>query len=65
VPASKVPREQRATWRIPPLALLKSVTWSPAIKLGMLALRGYLVVAALLLLSMPSSSAPINTSGLQ
>jgi hypothetical protein len=35
---------------MPPLALLKSVTWSPALKLGILALRGYLVIAALLLL---------------
>ena len=34
----------------PPLAMLKPVTWSPAIKLGMLALRAYLVIAALLLL---------------
>ena len=34
----------------PPLAMLKPVTWSPAIKLGMLALVGYLVIAALLLL---------------
>jgi Mn2+/Fe2+ NRAMP family transporter len=48
--ATKVPREQRATWRMPPLALLKPVTWSPAIRIGMLALRGYLVLAALLLL---------------
>jgi Natural resistance-associated macrophage protein len=45
-----VPREQRDTWRMPPLALLRPVTWSPALKLGMLALRGYLVIAALLLL---------------
>jgi len=45
-----VPREQRSSWRMPPLALLKPVTWSPTVKLGMLALRGYLVIAALLLL---------------
>jgi len=45
-----VPRELRSSWRMPPLALLKPVTWSPALKLGMLALRGYLVIAALLLL---------------
>ena len=45
-----VPREQRSSWRMPPLALLKPVTWSPALKLGMLALRGYLVIAVLLLL---------------
>jgi len=35
---------------MPPLALLKPVTWSPAVKLSMLALRGYLVIAVLLLL---------------
>ncbi|MUM19017.1 divalent metal cation transporter [Mycobacterium sp. CBMA271] len=37
------------TWRMPPLALLEPVTWSPGTKLGMLALRGYLVVGAILL----------------
>ncbi|WP_449341769.1 hypothetical protein [Streptomyces andamanensis] len=35
---------------MPPLALLKPVTWSPGMRLGMSLLRGYLVVAALLLL---------------
>ena len=45
-----VPRELRSSWRMPPLTLLKPVIWSPALKLGMLALRGYLVVAVLLLL---------------
>ena len=45
-----VPRELRSSWRMPPLTLLKPVTWSPALKLGMLALRGYLVIAVLLLL---------------
>ena len=50
VPVSRVPREQRMNWRMPPLALLKPVTWSPALKIGMFALRGYLVVAAILLL---------------
>ena len=37
------------TWRMPPLALLEPVRWSPGTKLGMLALRGYLVVGAILL----------------
>lgn len=37
------------TWRMPPLALLEPVKWSPGTKLGMLALRGYLVVGAILL----------------
>ena len=49
-PAPTVRREQRADWRMPSLTLLKPVTWSPALKLGMLALRGYLVLAVLLLL---------------
>jgi hypothetical protein len=44
------PPAERGSWRMPPLAMLKPVTWSPAIKLGMLALRAYLVIAALLLL---------------
>ncbi|SKV94102.1 Probable manganese transport transmembrane protein [Mycobacteroides abscessus subsp. bolletii] len=37
------------TWRMPPLALLEPVKWSPGTKLGMLVLRGYLVVGAILL----------------
>jgi len=45
-----VPRTERATWRMPPLALLKPVTWSPGTKLGMLVLRGYLVISVLLLI---------------
>ena len=45
-----VPREQRSTWRMPPLALLKPVTWSPATKLAMIVLRGYLVISVLLLI---------------
>ncbi len=39
----------RNTWRMPPLALLEPVTWSPGTRLGMIALRGYLVAGALLL----------------
>ncbi len=50
VPRPRIPRDQRNQWRMPPLALLKPVTWSPALKLAMLALRGYLIVAVLLLL---------------
>ena len=49
-PPAEPPPADRASWRMPPLALLKPVTWSPAVKLGMLALRGYLVIAVLLLL---------------
>jgi len=40
----------RASWRMPPLALLKPVTWSPATRLAMLLLRGYLVISVLLLI---------------
>jgi NRAMP (natural resistance-associated macrophage protein)-like metal ion transporter len=50
VAAASIPREQRRNWRMPPLAMLKPVTWSPALKLGIIAMRGYLVIAALLLL---------------
>jgi len=35
---------------MPQLALLTPVPWSPGTKLGMLALRGYLVIGAVLLL---------------
>jgi len=45
-----VQREQRSTWRMPPLALLKPVTWSPTTKLAMIVLRGYLVISVLLLI---------------
>jgi hypothetical protein len=39
----------RTTWRMPPLTLLEPVTWSVGTRLGMLALRGYLVLGAILL----------------
>jgi len=39
----------RDTWRMPPLALLEPVTWSVGTRLGMVVLRGYLVVGAILL----------------
>ncbi len=41
---------ERLNWRMPPLALLKPVQWSPATKLGILLLRGYLVISVLLLI---------------
>jgi Mn2+/Fe2+ NRAMP family transporter len=47
--ARLAPRE-RMNWRMPPLALLKPVQWSPGTKLGMLLLRGYLLVSVLLLI---------------
>ena len=48
-PEPTVPHEQRSGWRMPPLALLKPVTWSPGVRIGMIALRGYLVIAVVLL----------------
>jgi hypothetical protein len=41
---------EKVQWRMPPMALLEPVTWSAGTKLGMLALRGYLLVGAVLLL---------------
>jgi hypothetical protein len=40
---------EKESWRMPPLALLKPVTWSPGTRVGMLSLRAYLVVSAVLL----------------
>ncbi len=50
-PAAKPPARpvDRNTWRMPPLTLLEPVTWSPGTRLGMIALRSYLVIGALLL----------------
>jgi hypothetical protein len=42
-------RVDRDTWRMPPLALLEPVKWSVGTRVGMLALRGYLVIGAILL----------------
>jgi Mn2+/Fe2+ NRAMP family transporter len=42
-------RERRHTWTMPPLALLERPLWSPGRKAAMLVLRGYLVIAVLLL----------------
>ena len=51
-PAPKTPARpvDRSTWRMPPLTLLEPVTWSPSTRLGMIALRSYLVIGALLLI---------------
>ena len=50
-PAKPPPRPvDRSTWRMPPLTLLEPVTWSPGTRLGMIALRSYLVLGALLLI---------------
>ena len=51
-PRTRLPRltpQQRLNWRMPPLTLLKPVQWSPATKLAMLLLRGYLVISVVLL----------------
>ena len=45
-----VPRSERSTWRMPPVALLKPVTWSPATRLAMIVLSAYLAVSVLLLI---------------
>jgi NRAMP (natural resistance-associated macrophage protein)-like metal ion transporter len=47
--AEEVPKERRRTWTMPPLALLERPVWSPGRKLAMLVLRGYLVIAVVLL----------------
>jgi Mn2+/Fe2+ NRAMP family transporter len=39
----------RNTWRMPPLTLLQPVRWSVGTRLGMLALRAYLILGAILL----------------
>src|SRR5664280_2913813 len=49
-PGPPMSRAQKLSWRMPQLALLTPVRWSPGTKLGMLALRGYLVLGAVLLL---------------
>jgi len=45
-----VSKEYRDGWRMPPLNLLDRPKWSRGRLIGMYALRGYLVVAAVLLL---------------
>ncbi|MFE2958202.1 NRAMP family divalent metal transporter [Nocardia tengchongensis] len=45
----KVDKAEKEHWRMPPLTLLEPVTWSTGTKLGMIALRGYLVIGAILL----------------
>jgi Mn2+/Fe2+ NRAMP family transporter len=48
-PRTTITAAERLNWRMPPLALLKPVQWSTGTKLGVLTLRGYLVVSVLLL----------------
>jgi Mn2+/Fe2+ NRAMP family transporter len=49
-PRTLMTAAEREQWRMPQLALLKPVEWSSGIKLGMLMLRGYLVISVLLLI---------------
>jgi Mn2+/Fe2+ NRAMP family transporter len=49
-PRSTMSRAERMSWRMPPLALLKPVRWSPVTKMAVLTLRGYLVISVLLLI---------------
>jgi NRAMP (natural resistance-associated macrophage protein)-like metal ion transporter len=49
VEVAKIAKERRSMWTMPPLALLERPVWSPGRRAGMLLLRGYLVVAVLLL----------------
>jgi NRAMP (natural resistance-associated macrophage protein)-like metal ion transporter len=48
--AQELPREKRQTWTMPPLALLQRPAWTPGRRLAMLVLRGYLVLAVVLLI---------------
>ena len=48
--ARSMSRAEKMSWRMPPLALLKPVKWSPGIRIGILSLRAYLVASAVLLL---------------
>ncbi|MEU6510347.1 divalent metal cation transporter [Streptomyces sp. NPDC046942] len=49
-PRPVLSRAEKLAWRMPPLALLRPVRWSAGTRLGMMALRGYLLLSALLLL---------------
>jgi Mn2+/Fe2+ NRAMP family transporter len=49
-PRTTMSAAERESWRMPPLALLKPVQWSPATKMAVLTLRGYLVISVLLLI---------------
>jgi hypothetical protein len=48
-PVPEVSRADRENWRMPPLALLERPRLSPARRIAMLTLSGYLVVAITLL----------------
>jgi hypothetical protein len=51
-PAAQPPKMspiEKMSWRMPPLALLKPVKWSAGLRVGILAMRAYLVLSAILL----------------
>ncbi|MFJ8229005.1 NRAMP family divalent metal transporter [Streptomyces sp. NPDC094448] len=48
--AFPVPAVDKAAWRMPPVALLAPARWSAGRRAGMILLRGYLLLGALLLL---------------
>jgi Mn2+/Fe2+ NRAMP family transporter len=48
-PIPQMSDAEKLTWRMPPLTLLKPVRWSPGLRVGILSLRAYLVVSAVLL----------------
>jgi NRAMP (natural resistance-associated macrophage protein)-like metal ion transporter len=48
-PVEELGREDKMAWRMPQLTLLQPVRWSPGLRLGMSALRAYLVISAVLL----------------
>jgi len=50
VEGPEITQAEKLTWRMPPLALLKPVRWSPGLRVGILSLRGYLILSAVLLL---------------
>jgi len=49
-PRAAISGTKRQSWRMPPLALLKPVTWSPGMRLGIALLWGYLAISVLLLI---------------
>ncbi len=49
-PGPQMSETEKLSWRMPPLALLKPVKWSPGLRVGILSLRAYLVVSAVLLI---------------
>jgi Mn2+/Fe2+ NRAMP family transporter len=49
-PTPAMSQTEKMSWRMPPVALLKPVKWSPGLRVGILSLRGYLIASAVLLL---------------